>query len=338
MIRWIITTTYPTAVALVGGDTIVVEVNTPLVDPGYTAMDNYDTMVNVTVNNSLINTAKVGIYPVIYTGQDSSGNTAVITRYVAVQDNTAPVIKLVGKDTVTLDVNTDYFEQGAKVTDNYCNGVQWNVDIAPNTNVIGSYLLTYSAVDCENNAAITVTRLVKVVDRTAPVLFLNGLPTITVMRWQPYTDAGVKITDNYYDTGTLKGLLSITSNIDLATEGVYSICYEVTDPSGNASNQVCRVVTVAANTTSVNEVGNNNAISLYPNPSNGNFTLDFGKGLEGPATITIVDMLGKEVYRQDVAALTENVAVDIVGLPGGVYMARIQEGQNNTVLRIAVTR
>jgi hypothetical protein len=136
----------------------------------------------------------------------------------------------------------------------------------------------------------------------------------------------------------LKGLLTVQSNIDLVTEGVYSICYNVTDPSGNASNQVCRVVTVAANTTSVNEIGSNNTISLYPNPSTGHFTLDFGKGLESQATITIVDMLGKEVYKQEVGASTEKLAINLDGLPGGVYMARIQQGQNNTVLRVAITK
>jgi parallel beta-helix repeat protein len=325
-------------VNLVGGDTITMEVNTPLVDPGYTAIDNYDPTVNVSTNSSQLNTAKVGIYPIVYTGKDSSGNSTVVTRYVRVQDNTAPVIKLIGKDTVTLDVNTDYFEQGAKVSDNYCKGLQWTVDIAPDTKVIGEYVLTYNAVDCENNNATVVTRVVKVVDRTAPILYLNGLPSITVMRWLPYTDAGVKITDNYYDTTTLKGLLTVQSNIDLVTEGVYSICYEVVDPSGNASNQVCRVVTVTANTTSVNELGNGSSINVYPNPSTGNFTFDFGKALEGPAAITIVDMVGKEVYTQEVSALTEQLSVDLVGLPSGVYMARIQEGQNNTVLRIAITR
>jgi hypothetical protein len=294
--------------------------------------------VDVTINNSLLNLAKVGIYPVTYTAKDSSGNITVVTRYIDVQDNTAPVIKLVGNDTVTIDVNTDYFEQGAKVSDNYCQNVQWNVDITPNTKVLGEYLLSYSAVDCENNNATVVTRLVRVVDRIAPVLNLNGLPTVTIMRWQPYTDAGVSIWDNYYDTTTLKGLMDVTSDVNNLKEGIYNICYQVTDPSNNTSNKVCRMVIVEANTTSIDNNDFASRLNLYPNPSNGSLTIDFGGVMGEPSTVTIVDMTGRAIHTETVGAATEKLAVDLTHLPGGVYMARIQNGQNQAVLRFTVTR
>ncbi len=322
---------------LTGNDTVVVEVNTTYTEPGYTGTDNYYAGVNIIVNQNMVNLSTVGIYPITYTATDSSGNITITTRYIDVQDNTLPVIKLIGKDTVVIDVHTDYFEQGAKVTDNYCQNVQWDVDTAPNNEVLGNYTLTYSAVDCENNNATTVTRIVKVVDRTAPVLYLKGLPTITVQRWQPYNDAGVKIVDNYYDSTTLAGLMDITSNIDYITEGVYSICYQVTDPSGNASNQVCRVVTVGANTTSVNE-DFASKMNLYPNPSNGSFTINFGNALAEDAILSITDMTGRTIHEVKVNALTETMSIDLTTLPAGVYMARIQQSQNQAVLRFTIAK
>jgi PKD repeat protein len=323
-------------ISLNGGDTVVVEVNTPYTDPGFTVTDNYYSAVATVVNQSMVNFSKVGIYPVVYTATDSSGNATVVTRYINVQDNTLPVIALIGSDTVVIDVHHDYFEQGAAVTDNYCQGVQWTVDKTPNKDVLGDYVLTYSAVDCENNSAITKTRVVKVVDRIAPVLYLKGLPTLTVQRWQPYTDAGVKIVDNYYDSATLAGLLTITSDVDLVTEGVYSICYEVTDPSGNNSNQVCRVIVVAANTTSVTQTDFAAKINLYPNPSNGEFTIDFGDAVTEEATVNIVDMTGKTVYTTKVQALAKTKGINLTGLPAGVYMAHIEQSQHNAVLRFTI--
>src|SRR5690606_11905513 len=105
-------------------------------------------------DSSLVNTSQPGFYVLIYTARDSSGNESTTHRTVKVSDRTAPEILLNGNDTLELDVYSLYIEQGASVSDNYCQGVLgWQVDQAPDMEQVGDYLLTYRAVDCNGNAA-----------------------------------------------------------------------------------------------------------------------------------------------------------------------------------------
>lgn len=323
---------------LAGNDTIEVEVFSNINDPGINAADNYYAGVNWLADSSKVNISVTGYYVITYSATDSSGNTSVITRTVKVQDTELPVVNLIGSDTVIIDVNTDYFEQGAKVSDNYCKGLLWDVDTVPDTRVIGEYLLTYSATDCENNTALPVTRVVKVVDRIAPVLYLKGLPAVITQRWVPYNDAGVKITDNYYDSATLSGLLVINSNIDYVATGTYSICYEVTDPSGNTSNQVCRVVTVVENTTSVNEPGFKDGFTIYPNPNRGIFTISLKNSLTESTEVTITDMLGRQVHSTFINAGTLNKDIDLENMGAGMYQVVLNSGFHTATFKITIVR
>ncbi len=323
-------------ITFIGKDTIDVEVFGFLNDPGITVTDNYYAGVSdIQTDSSNILTGEPGLYTLIYTATDSSGNTAVRERIVRVWDKTLPVITLIGKDTLVVDVYDSYTEQGVSVSDNYCQGfLNWNVDISPNTSVIGDYTLTYTATDCNGNEATPVTRLVQVRDRQAPVLELIGFPNASTVRWQPYTDAGVRISDNYYDSATLSGLLDITDDIDPNWPGTYNICYQVTDPSGNRSNKVCRTVVVTENLTGVEEA-ENHSITLYPNPNTGNFHIDLGSEPESAVQVVVRDMQGKAVYSSRFVEQKHNFRLT---LAPGVYQVSILQDGKVTILRTQIVR
>ncbi len=87
----VIDTTAP-SIQLQGGDTVRIFVGEQFEDPGYRATDNYDgdLSAQVIVDTSALDTGKAGIYPIIYTSNDTSGNVATITRKVEVcEDPTA---------------------------------------------------------------------------------------------------------------------------------------------------------------------------------------------------------------------------------------------------------
>jgi hypothetical protein len=66
--------------------------------------------------------------------------------------------------------------------------------------------------------------------------------------------------------------------------------------------------------TSVNEVAKNNAIKIYPNPSNENIFINY----EGDfSTINIINLQGKTILQ----STTKNI--DISGLENGIYIAHI---------------
>ncbi|MBI1222176.1 MAG: DUF5011 domain-containing protein [Bacteroidetes bacterium] len=319
---------------LLGNNPLHVEVFSSFNDPGYTVSDNYYTLINVQVDSSTIQLDKQGVYTVTYTAKDGSGNLAMLTREVIVEDKTAPVLSLIGSDTVMVDVFTSYNEQGVQVTDNFCSGLKWSVDIQPNIKVLGDYMLTYSSTDCNGNTSATLTRVVRVVDRIAPVLTLNGFAVNSVQRWEGFNDPGVSIDDNYYSESDLQDSLVITSNLDPNWIGLYSICYQVTDPSGNKSGMICRTVNVVDNVTSVNEV-NETKYNIYPNPSRGQFSLDFGAVLSQSADIKIMDMTGKVVYDGAVQP-GRQIANFQLELSQGMYYVMVNSNANRQILKIQI--
>jgi hypothetical protein len=75
-------------ISLIGDATISIESGSgPYVDPGVTATDNVDGDIsgNVTIDSSDVDTATTGTYTVYFAVDDSSGNSAQLTRTVIVK-------------------------------------------------------------------------------------------------------------------------------------------------------------------------------------------------------------------------------------------------------------
>jgi hypothetical protein len=80
----------------------------------------------------------------------------------------------------------------------------------------------------------------------------------------------------------------------------------------------------------------NSGINIYPNPSSdGRFTLE--TSISGPATLSVVDLLGREVWRQALPALPKQLLVQPPGLRArGVYIVRLVTNQGASSHRLVV--
>jgi len=165
---------------------------------------------------------------------------------------------------------------------------------------------------------------------------LNGFAANTVYRWAGYTDPGVSIDDNYYSEASLQANVVITSNFDPNWVGLYSICYQVTDPSNNKSATTCRSIRVIESITSVEEV-ENTKYSVYPNPSQGAFTLSFGASLTEQAKVQVFDMAGKLVYETNVNPGNTDLKMQI-DLARGMYQVVVSSDGYRQVLPIQIAR
>jgi len=68
--------------------------------------------------------------------------------------------------------------------------------------------------------------------------------------------------------------------------------------------------------------------NLYPNPNNGRFTIDFTTLMEADNfTITIVDLIGKTVYREELSKEDSNRQFDLSHLYSGTYIVIIAANQ-----------
>jgi len=133
-------------------------------------------------------------------------------------------IVLVGNQEVTVEVFSDYKEEGAYSRFNAT--LDYNSDV--DTQKVGDYKVTYKW------AIFSKSRIVHVVDTKSPVITLNNLYDEIHYLNSDYTPSGsYSCVDNYDGDLTDKVVVSGYDKIDNTKPSVYTITYSVEDSSGN---------------------------------------------------------------------------------------------------------
>lgn len=230
---------------------------------GATATDNIDGDItgNIVVGGDTVNTSATGIYLVSYNVSDIAGNAAIeVIRTVTVTaDTTAPIISLIGASTINLEQGDSYIDQGATASDNIDGDLTSSIVVGGdtvNTNLVGSYEITFNVSDNAGNNAVEVTRTVNVnQDATIPVITLIGSSSINLNIGDAYVEQGATAIDNF--DGDISANIIITGTVNSASAGTYFVNYNVNDAAGNSANTVTRTINVAADTTApiINLIG-----------------------------------------------------------------------------------
>lgn len=170
-------------------------------------------------------------------GPHAFGEFEDYTIVISDEDNTAPVLSLVGAMVDTIEVYSSWTEPGYKAEDLLDGDITGKVVINStlDTSVVGVYTVTYSITDAANNTD-TRMRTIHVVDRQMPTITLNGSDSVVIDVNTSYTELGVTTSDNY----DLALNVTVTGNADTSALGEYTITYCVTDASGNGPVCVTR--------------------------------------------------------------------------------------------------
>ena len=135
----------------------------------------------------------------------------------------------------------------------------------------------------------------------------------------------------YYQGNIIPGA---TSQTDTATQnGIYWDVVTLNGCSSAPSNQI-----------DIFQVGINpdqgSAISVYPVPNDGLFTLSITRASTGSYTLSVLDNLGVEVYFQKVVSVigTINKVIDLRPIPSGLYTLIIRNNDNQVVRKILVNK
>lgn len=134
--------------------------------------------------------------------------------------NSKYFIKLNGNKEMTINLNEDYIELGAKTLFNQKVKIIGNVD----NKIVGIYEIKYCYNSCKS-------RIVNVVDKEKPLITLKGDSEINIVINGEYHEQGYTAFDNY--DGDLTDKVVVKNNLDITKEGIYEIIYEVTDSSNN---------------------------------------------------------------------------------------------------------
>ena len=240
-------------ITLLGETEVSLELGSTYTDTGATAVDNIDG--DITANIAVVSTVDVntvGTYTVTYNVSDAAGNAATqVTRTVTITpDATIPIITLLGKDEVSLELGSIYTDAGATAVDNIDGVITSSIVVVStvDVNAVGSYTVTYNISDAADNAAIQVTRTVNITpDTTIPAITLLGETEVSLELGSTYTDAGATAADNI--DGDITANIAVVSTVDVNTVGTYTVTYNVSDAAGNAATQVTRTVTITPDAT-----------------------------------------------------------------------------------------
>ena len=120
-----------------------------------------------------------GLYPffVRLSGGNVSGSRSGVMRLVADEDTSPPVITLTGSASVTIEAGADYTDAGATASDTVDGAIPVEVDNKVNTQVPGSYLVSFTATDAAGNSAVEVTRTVIVEEADTSPLVITSIST-----------------------------------------------------------------------------------------------------------------------------------------------------------------
>lgn len=200
----------------------------------FSVNDNYDNVLVVEFDDSLINYNKTGSYPARISATDQSGNKSTYDFNVLVKDVLPPVIKLKQK-MVSLPLNfnltNDYLlSLILSIDDDHDELTIFDVNIKNFvvSETVGTYDIIYSCFDSSNNKTEEVLK-VNIIDNEPPNLIIINELKIEVGSLYINFDDYFKLTDNWDNNPTYK----ISSNYNLNKLGSYLITIDATDNSRN---------------------------------------------------------------------------------------------------------
>ena len=266
-------------------------------------------------------------------------------------DTEAPVITLNGASTIDLELGDSYTDAGATATDNVDGDLTSNIVVGGdtvNTNIVGSYVITYNVSDAAGNDAVEVTRTVNVnPDSTPPIITLIGASSIDLNVGDTYTELGATATDNI--DGDITANIVITGSVNTSVAGTYFVNYNVSDTAGNAANQVTRTVNVIADTTPpVIVLIGSSTLNLVVGDTYNEQGATATDNLDGDITANIViagsvntNVTGAYSVTYNVSDAAGNAATEVIrtvnvsdpstGCSGGITTFPYSEGFENTL-------
>ena len=168
------------------------------------------------------------------------------------------------------------------------------------------------------------------VDFTSPVIVsFSGLDSIYCI-YHPADNLSPNILGGVFSGA---GITNASFNPSIAGIGTFTIMYTYTNSVGCHFSYFQNVTVDAC--TDVPENVWMNSISVYPNPSNGDFNVRIYSQAEKKMSMIITDVTGRKIYSEEKLLITgENKIPFHAGLSKGIYILQLSDGIATRSLRV----
>jgi len=211
---------------------------------------------------------------------------------------------------IDIDVSTANFD--------YLNATNSSIFIGTGSSLsqFDDLTISSSVVTCSLEMTVTPTVSITAVDastnRVDDVITANNVAA-TSYQWVDCNNANAPIPSE------------ISQSFTATAIGSYAV--EVTQNGCTVTSACVNIATLG-----ISDDVFGAGIKLYPNPTTGCFTLSFKKNT-GETTVTIFDIIGKEVYASR-KVNNQSLQLDINHFSNGVYFVRIQNNESQKVIRL----
>ncbi|MEO9220067.1 MAG: T9SS type A sorting domain-containing protein [Bacteroidia bacterium] len=288
------------------------------------------------VAQSISNTVKITVYPYLITNNTISGDQVIYS-------GTAPSLLNGSQPTGGTD---SYTYQWQESFDNVTWYDIWGANQKNHQNLVVNSLVLIRRIVSSPNSTQSISNFVAIkvkyysianntisADQTisagsAPALLNGSQPTggtgSYTYNWQQSSGNGM-----WYDIWGANQ----KNHQNLVLNSTTYIRRMITSPNSTFSvSNTVKITVVVYRISEVTEIAEQQSstdiLSLYPNPNNGQFTLSLNTTDNNELKITVVNVLGKEVYNQNqYFNKGENLLqIQLDKLPKGIYFVRVQNG------------
>ena len=167
-----------------------------------------------------------------------------------------------------------------------------------------------------------------VVNKPLPVA---GFSLLNVGLTGVFTNTSTGGTSYLWDFGDGQTSTEFSPSHVYNSAGTYSVTLTVTNECGSDTHGPLPVTVVNAG---IEEAAGNLQVSLFPNPTDGLFTVTVD-GLGSAATVlTVIDVTGKVVTTHNLPAGVNQVTLDATEFASGVYSVKISNSELQKVIRL----
>jgi hypothetical protein len=221
----------------------------------------------------------------------------------------------------------------------------WDIPGAtPDTSSEKNPTVTYTQCG-PHDVSLTVNRGGQIITNTkhwyvqvGPAVNVVTTPGDTACWYQPITlDATTATATSYSWSPGGETTPSIT--VDASTYGTGAHTFWVTVTTADGCVQIIPHEIFFDACLGVNNLSKDLKVEVYPNPSNGRFTLEMNAGKTTTVDLKVINTLNTTVYEENGISLQGKLVKPMnLNLPGGLYFLVIRNGEGKTVQKLSITK